>query len=974
MAKAVLNVTLVLALFSCYFALLASVQAQLTYPPEVDALQAIRRKLKDPRKNLRNWRKGDPCVSNWTGVICTMPQPDGFLHIQELRMLNLNLTGKLVPELGQLSNLTVLNFMWNHNITGSIPKEIGNIKSLKFLLLSGNQLSGPLADELGFLPNLLMFQVDLNQITGSLPKSFVNLINCKHFHMNNNSISGQIPSELSSMPALIHFLLDNNNLTGNLPPEFSQMPKLRILQLDNNNFGGTEIPASYGNMSNLVKLSASFPFTIDYQSLRNCSLQGAIPDFSSIKTFRYLDLSRNQLTVGIPTNKLSDNVTTIDLSYNLLNGSIPSNFSGLPRLQRLSLENNLLTGDVPSDVWQNENFTATERLIIDFRNNSLLNISGSIDPPSNVTIRLEGNPVCASANQLNIARFCGITVRDDDFVPGTGDETGSSSNSSDSCKPQSCPMDDNFEFVPDSPVDCFCAAPFEVGLRLRSPTISDFRPYIVPYKEFITFNLGLDLYQLYVKSFIWQEGPRLRLFLKVFPQYINNTNKFNNSEIQRIRDIIATFAIPSNDTFGPYELIDFTLLGPYSNIDLQPLESGGISKGALTGIILGTISFVVAISLAITVFIYKRHTKSGHEVSKKQSSGKVPIRTESVKEFSFVELEAATDGFKDNVRIGQGGYGKVYKGILANGTVVAVKRAQQGSLQGQTEFITEIQLLSRLHHRNLVSLIGYCSEQDEQMLVYEFMPNGSLHDLLSDRYRHTLSFPMRMRIALGSAKGILYLHNEAYPPIIHRDIKANNILLDFKFAPKVSDFGISRLAPLPDAEGTSAHVSTLVKGTPGYLDPEYFLTHKLTDKSDVYSLGIVFLELLTGMLPISHGRNIVREVFGACQSGLMFSIIDQSMGAYSSEIIKRFMALALKCCLDDPEERPTMLEVVRELENLCSQLPETEMSAPGTGTGTGSESDASPSLPLYSGRNSQPTTEIYGSELVSGVIPTIRPR
>ncbi|KAB2062621.1 hypothetical protein ES319_A10G164300v1 [Gossypium barbadense] len=622
-----------------------------------------------------------------------------------------------------------------------------------------------------------------------------------------------------------------------------------------------------------------------------------------------------------------------DLSYNLLNGSIPSNFSGLPRLQRLSLENNLLTGDVPSDFWQNENLTATARLIIDFRNNSLLNISGR-----------------------------------------TGDETGSSSNSSDSCKPQSCPTDDNFEFVPDSPVDCFCAAPFEVGLRLRSPTISDFRPYIVPYKEFITFNLGLDLYQLYVKSFIWQEGPRLRLFLKFFPQYINNTNKFNNSEIQRIRDIIATFAIPSNDTFGPYELIDFTLLGPYSNIDLQPLESGGISKGALTGIILGTISFVVAISLAITVFVYKRQTKSGHEVSKKQSSGKVPIRTESVKEFSFVELEAATDGFKDNVRIGQGGYGKVYKGILANGTVVAVKRAQQGSLQGQTEFITEIQLLSRLHHRNLVSLIGYCSEQDEQMLVYEFMPNGSLHDLLSDRYRHTLSFPMRMRIALGSAKGILYLHNEAYPPIIHRDIKANNILLDFKFAPKVSDFGISRLAPLPDAEGTSAHVSTLVKGTPGYLDPEYFLTHKLTDKSDVYSLGIVFLELLTGMLPISHGRNIV---FGACQSGLMFSIIDQSMGAYSSEIIKKFMALALKCCLDDPKERPTMLEVVRELENLCSQLPETEMSAPGTGTGTGSESDASnasPSLPLYSGRNSQPTNEIYGSELVSGVIPTIRPR
>ncbi|XVF29747.1 hypothetical protein REPUB_Repub15cG0148700 [Reevesia pubescens] len=257
------------------------------------------------------------------------------------------------------------------------------------------------------------------------------------------------------------------------------------------------------------------------------------------------------------------------------------------------------------------------------------------------------------------------------------------------------------------------------------------------------------------------------------------------------------------------------------------------------------------------------------------------------------------------------------------------------------------------------------------MLVYEFMPNGSLHDLLSDRCRHTLSFPMRLRIALGSAKGILYLHTEADPPIIHRDIKANNILLDFKFTPKVSDFGISRLAPVPDVEGASAHVSTVVKGTPGYLDPEYFLTHKLTEKSDVYSLGIVFLELLTGMLPISHGRNIVREVYGACQAGLMFSIIDKSMGAYSSECIKKFMAMALKCCLDDPKERPTMLEIVRELENLCSLLPESDMIA--------TESDASISGVSGVGQrnyhsHTQVSTEILGSELVSGVIPSIKPR
>ncbi|XP_022735685.1 probable LRR receptor-like serine/threonine-protein kinase At5g37450 isoform X3 [Durio zibethinus] len=977
MAKAILSIVLIAV--SCCFALLAS--GQLTYPSEVDALNGIWRKLQDPMKNLRNWTKRDPCVSKWTGVICTY-QDDGYWHVHELRMLKLNLSGDLAPEIGQLPNLTILNFMGN-NITGSVPKEIGNIKSLKFLLLSGNQLSGSLADELGYLPKLVVFQVDLNQISGSLPKSFANLAKCKHFHMNNNSISGQIPPELFTMPQLEHFLLDNNNLSGYLPPEFSQMPNLKILQLDNNNFGGTEIPASYGNMPNLLKLS-----------LRNCSLHGAIPDFSSITTFRYLDLSHNQLTGGIPMNKLSDNITTIDLSYNLLNGSIPSNFSGLPHLQRLSLENNSLSGDVPFTIWRNVNFTAKARLIImvdesldlpgplctcftcrDFRSNSLSNFSGRIDPPSNVTIRLQGNPVCTLANQLNIAQFCRITLGNDDFVSGNG----SSSNYNDSCLPQSCPLGDNYDYVPESPDPCFCAAPLGVTLRLKSPTISDFRPYIYSYKMFITSNLSLDLYQLFVESFIWQTGPRLLLYLKFFPQYqySNKTHKFNDTEVQQIEDMIATLSIPPDDIFGSYELLSFTL-GLYSNVYPQSSKSG-ISKGAIIGIILGVMSLVGVISSTVTVLFYIWSTKSGHDISKKESSkstfAKIPIGTDSVKDFSFGELEAATTGFNDTTQVGQGGYGKVYRGILANGTVVAIKRGQQGSLQGQIEFITEIELLSRVHHRNLVSLVGYCIEQGEQMLVYEFMPNGSLHDLLSDGCRHTLSFPMRLHIALGSAKGILYLHTEADPPIIHRDIKANNILLDFKFTPKVSDFGISRLAPVPDTEGAAAHVSTVVKGTPGYLDPEYFLTHTLTEKSDVYSLGIVFLELLTGMPPISHGRNIVREVYGACQSGLMFSIIDRSMGSYSSEIIKKFMALALKCCQDDPKERPTMLEVVRELENLCSLLPESDM-IPTESDASISEVSGVGSSHLYFGKNSHPqmTTEIIGSELVSGVIPTIKPR
>ncbi|KAI9154126.1 hypothetical protein LWI28_021360 [Acer negundo] len=849
---------------------------------KIDALQAVRRKLKDSMKNLNNWKKTDPCVSNWTGVICTMDSNDGYLHVQELRLLNKNLSGKLAPELGQLSHMTILDVMWN-NISGSIPMEIGNLASLNLL------------------------------------------------HLNNNNISGQIPPEFYNLPQLVHFLLDNNNLSGYLPAELSKMPNLKILQLDNNNFQGTGIPVSYSNMSKLLKLS-----------LRNCNLQGEIPDLSSIPGLLFLDLSWNQLNGSIPTNKLSENITTIDLSNNKLIGPIPSNFSSLPRLQRLSLENNSLSGDVPSNIWQNINFSATATLTLDFQNNLLTNISGSLNPPSNVSIRLEGNPVCSKANELNIIQFCGLNVGDDEIYGRSNDSTTVT------CQTQSCPVFDNFEYVPESPVPCYCAAPLGVGLLLRSPSISNFRPYTDRYQAYLTSSLSLDLYQLSIGSFIWQKGPRLRIYVKFFPQQSNSTNTFNKSEIQRLRDMIATFSLPSSDIFGPYQLLNFTLNGPYADVVLDPLKSG-MSKGAVIGIVLGSLS-----------------------------SAKIPIKTESVKWFGFIELDKATSGFGVTTQVGQGGYGKVYKGILANGTVVAIKRAQQGSLQGQKEFLTEIELLSRLHHRNLVSLVGYCDEEGEQMLVYEFMPHGSLQDLLNARLKDPLSFSMRMHIALGSAKGILYLHTEADPPIIHRDIKATNILLDLKFTPKVSDFGISKLAPIPNVRGVMGHVSTVVKGTPGYLDPEYFLTHMLTEKSDVYSLGIVFLELLTGMQPISHGRNIVREVNAACQSGLMSNIIDKNMGPYSSECLKRFMTLALKCCEDKKETRPSMLEVVRELENISSILPPPEPDMIPTESDVSVSSEMSgifaSSSSLYSRRNLYAGLPEVGSDLVSGVIPTIRPR
>nr|XP_048319450.1 probable LRR receptor-like serine/threonine-protein kinase At1g06840 [Ziziphus jujuba var. spinosa] len=952
-----------LGLLLLCFSLLVS--AQTLDPLEVSALKAIRRKLKDPYKNLWNWKKKDPCENEWTGVICTEDDDqDAYLHVQELRLLNLNLSGKLSPRIGNLPYLTILNFMWN-NISGSIPKEIGNLTNLQQLLLNGNQISGPLPEELGYLPKLVMFQVDQNHISGSIPKSFSKLKKVQHFHFNNNSLSGQIPSELSEIPEIIHILLDNNNLSGYLPPELGQIEKLRILQLDNNNFGGSIIPDSYATMPKLVKLT-----------LRNCNLQGKVPDFSRIPGLLYLDLSSNKLDGNIPTNRFPVNITTIDLSGNMLIGSIPSNFSGLPELQILSLQHNRLTGDVPSTIWENMTFSSADAtLTLNFENNFLQNISGSLNHPSNVTILLAGNPVCESANELKITQFCGLG--DGDLV----EPPGNSSSSQDECEPQICVAELFFEYAPDYP-SCFCAAPIEVWFRLRSPSMTNFRPFVDFFKAYLTSDLGMEIYQLVVDGFDWQRGPKLILHLKFFPKFSNDSHIFSTNETRHLIEKFTKNDIHLDNFFGPYDLLNFNL-GHYYNRTGMPPESG-MSKGIIAAIVLGSISCAATLLFAI-VFIYnKTHPTFQRKVSKNQPFPKNPIKFEGVRGFSFQELETATDSFNITTQVGQGGYGKVYKGILADGTIVAIKRAQQGSMQGEKEFYTEIELLSRVHHRNLVSLAGYCDEEDEQMLVYEFMPNGSLQSLLSARFQSSLAFSMRLRIASDSAKGILYLHTEADPPIIHRDIKANNILLDSKFTAKVSDFGISKLAPVSDGKGVGIEqISTVVKGTPGYLDPEYFFTNKLTERSDVYSLGIVFLELLTGKPPISHGRNIVREVITACQSGEMLSIVDKNMGPYDPECLKKFMELALKCSQEVTSARPSMLEVVRELENITSMLPESDSSIPSEIDGSSSSgipSGYQPTPLYYSEGNGMNTnnnlfSNVYtGSDLVSGVIPTIKPR
>ncbi|VFQ60767.1 unnamed protein product [Cuscuta campestris] len=894
------------------------------------ALLEIKKSIRDVDNILYDWTdspSSDYC--SWRGVTC-----DNFtFNVAALNLSGLNMDGELSPAIGKLKSLVSIDLKQNR-LSGQIPDEIGDCSSLISLDLSFNELYGDIPFSISKLKQLEYLILKNNHLIGPIPSTLSQVPNLKVLDLAQNKLSGEIPRLIYWNEVLQYLGLRGNNFVGTLSSDICQLTGLWYFDVRNNSLTGS-IPQEIGNCTafqvldlSYNKLTGEIPFNIGFLQVATLSLQGnklsgKIPSVIGLmQALAVLDLSCNMLTGSIPP--IFGNLSYTEKLYlhgNKLSGSIPPELGNMTKLHYLELNDNQLSGHIPQELGR-----LTELYDLNVAGNRL---DGPI--PENLSSCTDLNSLNAHGNKLS------------GTIPRAFQKLESmtylnlSSNNIKGPIPIELSRIGNLDTLDLSNNKINGSIPSPLGdlehllkLNLSKNDLSGYLP-----TEFGNLQsiVEIDVSSNHLSGSIPQELGQLQNLYLLKVEYNNlsgdvlslasclSLSVLNVSYNNLAGDIPTdNFSKFSHDSFiGNPGLCGYWMSFP-CHAPL-PTMRATISKAAILGIALGALVILLMILVAVWRPRYP-HTFIEGSIDKKPvsySSPKLVILNMNMALHVYDDIMRTTENLSEKFIIGNGASSTVYKCVLKNCKPVAVKKLYSHCPQYLKEFETELETVGSIKHRNLVSLQGYSLSSTGPLLFYDYMENGSLWDLLHGPTKKTkLDWDTRLRIAFGAAEGLAYLHHGCNPRIIHRDVKSSNILLDKDFEAHLTDFGIAKSLCT-----SKSHTSTYIMGTIGYIDPEYARTSRLTEKSDVYSYGIVLLELLTGRKAVDNESNLLHLILMKASNNTVMEMVDEEISATCRDLgdIKKVFQLALLCTKRQPLERPTMHEVTRVLGSLMAPSP-----------------------------------------------------
>ncbi|KAH0758364.1 hypothetical protein KY290_021857 [Solanum tuberosum] len=864
-----------------------------------------------PELDFKNLSHLDLSANNFSTVF---PSFKDCSNLQHLDLSSNKFYGDIGSSLSSCGKLSFLN-LTNNQFVGLVPKL--QSESLQYLYLRGNDFQGVYPNQLADLcKTVVELDLSYNNFSGMVPESLGECSSLELVDISNNNFSGVIPSGICKDPMnnLKVLYLQNNLFEGPIPDSLSNCSQLVSLDLSFN-YLTRRIPSSLGSLSKLKdlilwlnQLSGEIPQELMYlQALENLildfnDLTGPIPaSLSNCTKLNWISLSNNQLSGEIPASlgRLS-NLAILKLGNNSISGNIPAELGNCQSLIWLDLNTNFLSGSIPPPLFKQSGNIAvallTGKRYVYIKNDGSKECHGAGNLLEFGGIRQEQLGRISTRHPCNFTRvYRGITQP-------TFNHNGSmifldlSYNKLEGSIPKELGTMYYLSILNLGHNDLSGMIPQDLG-GLKNVAILDlsynrFNGPIPNSLTSLTLLGEIDLSNNNLSGMIPESAP-----FDTFPDYSSGPKSdANQHQKSHRRQASLAGSVAMGLLFSLFCIFGLIIVA------IETKKRRKKKEAALE-------AYMDGHSHSATANSAWKFTSAREALSINLAAFEKPLR-----KLTFADLLEATNGFHNDSLVGSGGFGDVYKAQLKDGSVVAIKKLIHVSGQGDREFTAEMETIGKIKHRNLVPLLGYCKVGEERLLVYEYMKYGSLEDVLHDRKKIgiKLNWPARRKIAIGAARGLAFLHHNCIPHIIHRDMKSSNVLLDENLEARVSDFGMARLMSAMD---THLSVSTLA-GTPGYVPPEYYQSFRCSTKGDVYSYGVVLLELLTGKQPTDSadfGDNNLVGWVKLHAKGKITDVFDRELLKEDPSIeIELLQHLKVACaCLDDRHwKRPTMIQVM----------------------------------------------------------------